>query len=55
MLMYFGLPRWLSGKKKKKKKNPPTNAGDLALIPGWKDSQEKEMATYSSVLAWNIL
>ena len=52
MLMYFGLPRWLSGKKKK---NPPTNAGDLALIPGWKDSQEKEMATHSSVLAWNIL
>ena len=23
-------------------KNPPTYAGDLALIPGWEDSQERE-------------
>ena len=37
------------------KKNPPTYAGDLALISGWEDSQEREMATYSGVLAWNIL
>ena len=31
------------------------NAGDLGLIPGWKDSLEKGMATYSSILAWRIL
>ena len=36
-------------------KNPPINAGGLALIPGWEDSQEKEMSIYSSVLDWNIL
>ena len=29
------------------------NAGDLGLIPG-SDPLEEEMATYSSVLAWEI-
>ena len=33
-------------------KNPPFNAGDLSLIPGWEDLLEKEMATHSSTLAW---
>ena len=35
-------------------KNPPTNAGDLGLIPGLGRSLEEGMATYSSVLAWRI-
>ena len=28
------------------------NAGDLGSIPGSEDFLEKEMATYSSILAW---
>ena len=36
-------------------KNPPANAGDLGLIPGLGRSLEKEMATHSSILAWEIL
>ena len=40
--------RWLSGKK------PCANLGDAGLIPGWEDPLEKEMATHSSVLAWEI-
>ena len=36
-------------------KNPPVNAGDAGLIPeGQEDPQEKEMATYSTILAWEI-
>ena len=31
-------------------KNPPANAGDL----GWEAPLEKEMATHSSILAWNM-
>ena len=31
-------------------KNPPANAGDV----GWEDPLEKEMATHSSILAWEI-
>ena len=40
--------------KKKKKKNPP--AGDIkeGLIPVLRRSLEKEMAIYSSILAWEI-
>ena len=30
------------------------NAGDLGSIPGWEDPLEKEMATHSSILAWEI-
>ena len=45
---YWGLPWWLSGKES------ACNAGDLCLIPGWKDPLEKEMATHSSILAWEI-
>ena len=36
-------------------KNPPVNAGnirDSGSIPGRKDPLEKEMATHSSILAW---
>ena len=43
------LPRWLSGKES------ACNAGDEGLIPGsQEDSLEKEMATHSSILAWEI-
>ena len=35
-------------------KNPPATAGDVDLIPRWGRSPEKEMATHSSVLAWEI-
>ena len=35
-------------------KESACNAGDLSLIPGWEDPLKKEMATYSSVLAWRI-
>ena len=38
-------------------KNPPANAGDARdsdLILGWKDPPEKEMATHSTIFAWEI-
>ena len=50
----LGLSWWLSGKES------ACNAGDQRLIPGserslgQKDPLEKEMATYSSILAWEI-
>ena len=36
-------------------KNPPINAedaGDMGSIPSQEDPPEKQMATYSSILAW---
>ena len=44
----MGLPWWLSIK------NLSANAGDVGSIPGSGRSPEKEMATHSSVLAWEI-
>ena len=44
----FGLPWWLSGKEY------VCNAGDMSLIPGQEDYLEKEIATHSSILAWEI-
>ena len=51
------LPRWLNGKKKKKKQNclpmqetQETQVQSLAR----EDPLEKEMATHSSILAWEI-
>ena len=35
-------------------KNPPANAEDVGSIPVLGRSLEKEMATYSSILAWEI-
>ena len=40
--MYSGLQWSLSGKES------AWNAGDMSLIPGWKDPPEKEMPTHSS-------
>ena len=35
-------------------KESDCKAGDLDLIPGWENTLEKEMATYSNILAWRI-
>ena len=35
-------------------KNPPTNAGDEVQSLDQKDPLEEEMATHSSILAWEI-
>ena len=35
-------------------KNPPANAGDSGSIPGSGIDLEVEMATHSSMLAWEI-
>ena len=35
-------------------KNSPANAGDVGLILGQGNPLEKEMATHSSILAWEI-
>ena len=35
-------------------KNPPANAKDVGSIPGSESNLEKEMATHSSIFAWEI-
>ena len=35
-------------------KNLPANTGDMGLIPLWEDPLVKEMATYFSILVWEI-
>ena len=35
-------------------KNLPANAGDTGSIPGWEGPLKKEMATQSTILAWEI-
>ena len=35
-------------------KNPPASAGDAGSIPAWGRSPEEEMATHSSILAWEF-
>ena len=35
-------------------KESACSVGDLGLIPVWEDPLEKDMATYSSILAWII-
>ena len=44
-------PWWLHGKES------ACNAGDTGdsgSIPGWEDALEEEIATHSSILAWEI-
>ena len=36
-------------------KNPPTNVGDVGLIPGSGKSPGEGNGNYSSILAWKIL
>ena len=43
-----GLSRWLIGQKS------ACQAGEGVWSLGWEDSLEKEMETYSSILAWRI-
>ena len=45
---YSGLPQWLS------RKNLPASAGGVGSILGWEDPLKREMATHSSILAWEI-
>ena len=49
----YGLPRWLSGKQSACQS---TQEMEEMLIPslGREDPLEKEIATYSSILAWRI-
>ena len=35
-------------------RNPLANAGDAGFVPGSARPPEKEMATHSSILAWEI-
>ena len=35
-------------------KNPPANGRDTCVIPGQEDPLEKEIATHSSIVAWEI-
>ena len=44
----LGMPRWLRGKES------ACNAGDAGSIPGLEDLLEEGMATYCSILAWEI-
>jgi len=46
--MERGLPLCLSGKESS------CNAGDPGFIPGWGISPGENMATHSSILAWEI-
>ena len=45
---YFGFPQWLSSSRSTR------SVGDVSSIPGSGRSLEKEIATYSSVLPWEI-
>ena len=44
----YGLPWWLSIK------NLPNDAGDMSSVLGQEDPLQKEMATHSRMLAWEI-
>ena len=35
-------------------KNPPAMQETEVRFPGWEDTLEKEMATHSSILVWEI-
>ena len=48
-LYLLGLLRWLNGKESS------CQTGDMGSIPGLKDLLEKDMATHSSILAWETL
>ena len=43
-----GLPRWLSGRES------ACNAADMDWVPDREDPLEEQMATYSSILAWEV-
>ena len=47
----LGFP---GGSGKNPVKNRPANAGDAGSVAGLEDPLEKEMATHSNILAWEI-
>ena len=49
--MLTGLPWWLSSKESTCQ---CLDASDTGSVLGWKDPLGKEMATHSSILAWEI-
>ena len=51
-LEQFGLPWWLPGAEVK---NPPPMQEMWVRFLGWECPLEKEIATYSSILVWEIL
>ena len=50
-LLWWGRPRWLSGKESACSAG---DAGGMGSIPGLGRSPEEGMATHSSILAWEI-
>ena len=46
--MRWGILQWLSGKES------TSNVGNAVGSLVWEDALEKEMATHSSILAWEI-
>ena len=55
MIMFIGfIRRYMEFPGASVVKNPSANAGDLGLIPGSGRSLEKEMATDSSIITWEI-
>ena len=48
IVIMYGLTWWLSGKES------PTNVGNEVQSLYWEDLLEEEMATHSSILAWEI-
>ena len=51
LVTFFGFSRWVSSKKKK---NLPAKQETWLRSLGQEDTLEKEMATHSSILAWEI-
>ena len=47
-LVFYGFPRWLSGKES------ACQCIDMGSIPGQEDPPKKEMSIHSSSLAWEI-
>ena len=55
-MTWQGLPRWFSGKEKTNKQTNCLPMQEMQVQSlGQEDPLEKGMATYSSILAWEIL
>ena len=54
LLIYYHFPfTYMASLVAQMVKASAYNVGDPGSIPGWGRSLEKEMATHSSILAWN--
>ena len=49
-----GLPRWLSGNEFFTTLANAGGTGAAGLICGWEEPREKDIATHSSILSWEI-